>query len=663
MNRRNIIIVVSILSFVFIIGGISYSYFVYNKDIGNVNLNTGEISINLSGINGNKSFINVTPVSDIDGKTSSDYFDFTVDATVDTERIYYEVYLMPDDNNTLDTNYLKTYLTDQNNVEIKGVTIFDDLGNSEVENGKVIYKGIIEVNQNGASKNESKNFRLRIWLDENYQDQTSKTFTFDIYLYAKNVDSDFVLPYGTNLVRSSIIAKQNASINSCNPIWIDNMDTPNDSSDDITYFSGTNECVDMNYVWYSGKLWRITAIYPNGSMKLITENNITTISYNSSSNIFYTDVNNSSFMYQWLNEDFYDTLYNIRSFVDLGKKWNSTMPADTNISTKPEETIMITASVGLLNNYEYYNSYRCAGSNNCDGDNYSEGYLNNKYYWWLLNPYSASNIWGVFDNGKYNSGPPLYAFGVRPSIYLKSGLEFVGSGTKQSPYKIVGDKRNGSSNDLINTRLSGEYIKLKSGSNEQLFRIVGIEDNKTKIISVNYVDNKTKRPLTAENQSGNGIVYYGSEPISSGDNTWYKYLTETFYPNLVSTYGNLFDNGLYYMGEISVGNSYKLGICASNNGNTKSCSKTNQAGVFNVGLPRFGEMFSTQPVDFSNSEGMWLINPTSGRVGWLVLTQGMGYYNDISVSSWAACPTLHLKSTVKIIEGSGTESDPYVVGL
>ena len=29
----------------------------------------------------------------------------------------------------------------------------------------------------------------------------------------------------------------------------------------------------------------------------------------------------------------------------------------------------------------------------------------------------------------------------------------------------------------------------------------------------------------------------------------------------------------------------------------------------------------------------------------------------------SACPTVHLKSMVKILSGSGTEFDPYVVGL
>ena len=67
-KKKNIMIIVGIIAFILIIGGISYSYFVYNKDVGNVSLNTGEISIDFSNTNGDKTLTNVIPMSDIDGK-------------------------------------------------------------------------------------------------------------------------------------------------------------------------------------------------------------------------------------------------------------------------------------------------------------------------------------------------------------------------------------------------------------------------------------------------------------------------------------------------------------------------------------------------------------------------------------------------------------------
>ena len=663
MNKRNIMIIISILAFIVIIGGISYSYFVYNKDIGNVSVTTGEISIDLSDISGNKTLTSVIPLSDYSGKSSSDYFDFTVNSTVDTEKIYYEVYLLPKTGNTLDTSYLKTYLTDQEDNEIKGVKLYDSLPEGEVEDGKVIYKGVVDLNNNKTTKNESKDFRLRLWLDESYTEQTAKTFEFDIYLYAKNVPEDFEI-YGTSMVRKAIIAKQNAETNSCNPIWVDNNGTASNTSDDITYFSGTNNCVDMNYVWYSGKLWRITAIYPDGAMKLVTENNITSIVFNASGQVnFYTNANTTSYMYQWLNEDFYDTLYNTNNVIDTSKQWNVTMPSNTNVSTKPQETNMVTANVGLLNNYEFYNSYRCISSATCSGSSYSTGYLNIGYDWWLLNLYDSSDIWSVQNYGNGSGYSTTYAYGSRPSIYVKSGLEFTGNGTKQSPYKIVGDKDTGKANELVNTRMSGEYVKLQSGNNEQLFRIIGVEDNKTKIIAMDYVDNKATKKFAVGSSNGNGTIYGAGQTATQGVDTWYNYLTGTYEPYLETTYGPLFDSSTYYMGQVGSGQSYKLGICSSASGLTKSCTKTSRVGTFNIGLPRYGEMFATQQSGgYSNSINMWLINRFSESYVWNVSNNGSSS-NSSPTNTRGARPTVHLKSTVKILSGSGTETDPYVVGL
>ncbi len=440
--------------------------------------------------------------------------------------------------------------------------------------------------------------------------------------------------------------------------------------DEITYFSGTKDCINFNYVWYSGKLWRITAIYPDGTMKLITENNITLIAFNESGQVnFYTDENTTSYMYQWLNEDFYDTLYQPSNFIDTTKRWNATMPANTTISTKPLENNMVTANVGLLNSYEYYNSYRCIGSTACTGSTRGTGYLNIGYFWWLLNPYNTSKVWSVYYGGNGDYDNPASAFGVRPTIYLKSGLEFTGVGTRDNPYKIVGDKDIGKTNDLINTRLSGEYVKLVNDENEQVFRIIGVEDNKTKIIAMDYADNKGTRKFATS--TGTASTLWGSG-TTIGTDTWYEYLNRVdnsdisntgYYDKLVKTYGELFTSGTYYLGTSGY-NNYKLSVCANTtSGNTKVCDETSQTGTFNIGLPRYGEMFATQQAGgSSNSISMWLMNRYSTSNVLLVHIRGYGDIGSPTNASGGR-PTLHLKSMVKILSGSGTESDPYVVGL
>ena len=450
-----------------------------------------------------------------------------------------------------------------------------------------------------------------------------------------NGQTELILNQDITIKEPPIRIKSNNTSSTCQNVTY--------KEDGIIYLSGSSDCIDFNYLWYSGKMWRITAIYPDGAMKMVTDNNITSIAFNESSVNFYTNENTTSYMYQWLNEDFYDTLYNASNIIDTTKSWNATMVDGRTI--KPGTSNLVTANVGLLNSYEYYNSFRNLGS--C-----GSGYLNIGYYWWLLNPYSESVVWRVSNYcGTANDGDSYKGYGVRPSVYLKSGVSLTGTGSKTAPYKIVGDIVSGTENQTINTRISGEYVKLSNNGTEQLFRIVEIVDNKTKIVAMNYAGNKAKK--------NNDL--WGSD-ATTGAGTWYTYLNSTYYPNLVSTYGELFDSGFYYLG--TSGNNYKLSVCANTtSGNTKVCDKTSDSGTFNIGLLRYGEMFATQQGSgYSSSINMWLINRYSSSDVWFVNYYGQ---NAASSTSYAhgARPTVHLKSTVKILSGSGTELDPYVVGL
>ena len=420
-----------------------------------------------------------------------------------------------------------------------------------------------------------------------------------------------------------------------------------DPDDGTIYCSGTNDQVNDNYVWYSGKLWRITAIYSDGTMKLVTENNITSIAFNESGNVNFA----GSYMQSWLNEEFYPTLYNASNIINTTKTWNATMTSS--LETKPDNTTLVSSNVGLLNAWEYYNSYR-------NSNEYSSTYLNIKYFSWLLNAFNDSKIIGVLASGRASTGVPSGALGVRPALYLKSNVVFIGSGTKNNPYEIMGDKEKGKANDLINTRISGEYVKLKNGSNEQLFRIIDVEDNKTKIIAMDYADNGATRKFATSNGSGDTLWGGGA---TTGNNTWYTYLNNTYLPDLINKYGNLFDSATYYLGVSSY--NYKLSICSNTtSGNTKICDKVSARNIYNIGLPYNGAIFATQQSNgLSNSTDMWLINRGENNLMISYIKNngqvGIGSPTDVH----GARPTLHLKPAVKILSGSGTEADPYVVGL
>ncbi len=697
-NKKKVTIsIVSVILLLLIVTGVTLAFFNYTR-VGQSNtISVGRISFNHQQTN-TISLTNVFPI-DSESVSSDTNNTGTVTITITGDTTYDEgiEYLLTVANLTNTVNNKEIPIS----VEVSGTnignnddsyftnrggntSIYKVLTNGVIENNKELLVGYITKGATGVNGTvtikayiNKDNIAISDTYDGEESDNMGTTtnwvnnrvvFTTTEWNTLQNQAISFQVKVeanegiwveepltGEKMVRRAITAKINAETNSCNPIWVDNMDTPEDESDDITYFSGTKTCVDMNYVWYSGKLWRITAIYPDGAMKLVTENNIASIAFNESSVNFYTDENTKSYMYQWLNEDFYDTLYNASEFIDTTKLWNVTYSNASSafqISKRLLETTMVSSNVGLLNSYEYYNSYRNLGSSS-----YGNGYLNIKYYWWLLNPYNASRVWYVNSDGRGIDYYPTNTCGGRPAINLKSGLEFTGSGTLSDPYKIKGDKEKGNPNDLINTRLSGEYVKLVNNDNNQMFRIIGVEDNKTKIISMDYADNNG----THQFATSIGGTLWGTGTTTDA-NTWYDYLNNIYLPNLKSIYGDLFDSATYYLG--TSGYNYKLSVCANTtSGNTSVCDKTSQTGTFNIGLPRYGEMFATQQSGGeANSIGMCLMNRYSTLNVWYVLNYGYGIFGN-STSTYGGRPTLHLKSTVKILSGSGTESDPYVVGL
>ncbi len=435
--------------------------------------------------------------------------------------------------------------------------------------------------------------------------------------------------------------------------------------DGITYISGSQDCINFNYVWYSGKLWRITAINPDGTMKMITDDIITSIAYNPDSDVNFYDVSKKddtsytgSYMYQWLNEDFLDTLYNHENIIVEDSTWNitnSNASSRSAISTKLPETTLINNStigkntpVGLLNSYEFYLSYK--------NTNYSSGYLNIGYGWNLLNPYNSSNVWDVSNDGNSSIGNPINAGDARPSINLRANIQLTGGlGTKDDPYTILGDREQPTINTtLLNTRTIGEYVVFDEDgdtSTKEIYRIVDIEDGKVKLNKNEHMKNSQKKiPATY----GNGTT----------DEYWDYYLNNTWYNSLANK--SMLDKGTYYIKQM-VSSSYKNSLCNANNTTetTKTCVKTTS--IWNsgyVGLPRYGEMFASQQGNgYNSSSDMWLITPYNSNNVWLLYKSGgKGFYGSSFVSSGAR-PSIYLKSNIVITGGAGTKSNPFTIAL
>ena len=416
------------------------------------------------------------------------------------------------------------------------------------------------------------------------------------------------------------------------------MNRLNYDDSEQTFVTGSNP---NNYIWYSGKLWRAVSIDTSDNfVKLVTQWNISTISYDNNSTNF-----EDSYMESWLNDTTVDGfLGNLRSpekFIKLDSKWNASMVSDGKLPSEEEGGTIVEDAVGLLNLYEYTMS----GS--------SESYLNNGLYWWLLTPYNnAINNFFVLNTGQVNSLSVTNNYGVRPSINLKSEIKVEsGEGTVDNPYRLEGDNDSNLSGTLLNTRYSGEYINFGTGENN-LYRIVSHETKGlTKIVSAKSLkENGTIKTVTF----GDSVFYSSTNTTGSFLNG--EYLTDGEY--LTSEQVNMIeDNTTWYLGTVGSGVSYRLA-------KYKDVSMSEYATNTNakVGLLRFGELMAGQFDRSENNVNYWTLTPYSTSHVRYVGSNGAASFNYPDRAN-DVYPALNLKSNVIITGGDGTKNSPFTLDL
>ena len=417
------------------------------------------------------------------------------------------------------------------------------------------------------------------------------------------------------------------------------MNRLNYEDEEQTFVTGSNP---YNYIWYSGKLWRVVSIdTSDNSVKLVTQWNISAISYDNDSSAF-----EGSYMEDWLNDTTVDGfLYNLREpekFIKMASKWNASEMSDT--SKPPSESeggTIVSQSVGLLNIYEYSMSY--------GGTTYRYSYLNNKSFWYSMTPNNSI----IRGDGSIASqvNPFDSVYGVRPSINLESSVKIVdGDGSEENPYRLEGDNDTNLEGTLLNTRYSGEYISFGTGGNN-LYRIVSHEtEGLTKITSAEPL----KENGSFKTISFGDTVYYSStntigsfldgEYLNSG-----TYLTDE-QVNMIE------DSTTWYLGTVYLRQNYIFAKYTDENMTDYTTSTDAK-----VGLLRKGELMAGifSVLDFT----YWLITPYNTSYE-NVVGNSLGYgFRILSSGSSSIKPSLNLKSNVVITGGNGTKNSPFTLEL
>ena len=176
-NKKIVLIISLILLFVTIVG-VTYAAFQYTKRGTKENeITTGAVSFVYNETSNGVTLTDAYPLKDEEGKTLSNdgaqkYFDFDVTTTIGGDIVIpyfvYAVDMTEDKASELDSDYVKIYLTDQQDKAYEGydnVPTYEDLddveGPEEVK-GKLLY-------QDTFYESGVKDFRLRMWVSDKYE--------------------------------------------------------------------------------------------------------------------------------------------------------------------------------------------------------------------------------------------------------------------------------------------------------------------------------------------------------------------------------------------------------------------------------------------------------------------------------------------------------------
>ena len=619
-NKKVTVSVISILIILILLLVLSYAFFKTQLSGTEGIVKVGELELVLNETSEGIKLDNAIGLSDSEG-LSLDSSTFKL-INNGSKAVDYIIYLddntIGDTDTRIDDKYLKYNLN--KNGKNTGPTLLTSIGSNK---NRVLDSGTIE----GKGINE---YSLNLWI-------------------TSEVDGNYSGQVFSGKLRVEV-SQERPTV--AEVLLADTTNNINTTDQDQIFITGEEP---NNYIWYSGKLWRAVAVdKSDNSVKLVTQWNISSIPYSNKSGAF-----EESHMKMWLNDTSVDGfLGNLRSpekFIKMDSKWNASQMSDN--SKPPSENeggTLVEAPVGLLNIYEYVMSY--------SGTTFSKGYLNNGLTWYTLTPPNINEASFVSAFGSQSSNHFAYAYGIRPSINLKSNIKIVnGSGTEEEPYRLMGDYDIDLSGTKLNTRYSGEYIRFGNDENN-LYRIVSHEtEGLTKITSAEPLkeDGNFKKI-----QFGNDLNYSNKNIIGSFLNNEYltnKYLT-TENLNMIK------ENTTWYLGTVGIGASYKFGKYKDINMSALSTRITSTK----VGLLRLGELMAGQFDRDARKGGTsttgltttyWTLTPYTTNKIRTITNQSFG--GDLMCSNELSGikPSLNLKTNVVIISGDGTIQNPFNIAL
>ena len=363
-KKKNYGILGVLLVAIILIGGV-YAFFQYSREgeepskllAGDVWLHYSDSGSTMA-LNPN-AFPETPEEARAEGRTDNIItFDIEGKNTTTNKNIYYEIKLLYADNVEGRTRIKDSDLRFDLEEKIGDTTtrVLENVSFDTINNTR------IWVNTVNSGEEVSRSYTLRMWIsDDVLISDTAENATYTTGEYKKLFANVKVAVYGDFEEKIIYPTSLYPLIESSLADYL----LPDDGEARILSGGGGGDGVSnvpdpdfKNYVWYSGKLWRIVALNNDGSIKLVTQHNITTIFWGANTTFYSEDSEGNItkiWMYEWLNEDFLDTLYDSNNEIIVrNAKWDVT---ETTVTTKPTNTTKTTSTVGLLTAYEYTQSY------------------------------------------------------------------------------------------------------------------------------------------------------------------------------------------------------------------------------------------------------------------------------------------------------------------
>ncbi len=340
-------------------------------------------------------------------------------------------------------------------------------------------------------------------------------------------------------------------------------------------------------------------------------------------------------------------------------------------------------------------------------------------YEWSISPNlsGSSSVLGVSSSGDANNYYARGGSAWRPTLYLKSNVEIIGgSGTESDPFKIgldankylidshgaeeglyqhTADLTNGAGDN--NYRYSGpdSLVKNYVTFNDEMWRIIGVFDGNVKLIKETSIGTYEFDPGDDNSWADDGGGAEGNQLLNN------YYFNSAVAPNLLADCGNtsrgscdftstgldatarlMVETSTWYLGAPDTYNQTANAFYNDERGSVTSTGThiTTEANiglmyVSDYGYAASSNAWTTNLIDYNTNSILasnwmcsgvfeWSISPYLSRSNfvWYVYDNGDAdsYYASYG-SAWR--PTLYLKAETKIVGGTGTESDPFQLGL